>query len=161
MMINVKKAGTASPRYFQLISTTFLIMRDPLITKAPPVAHAGILAKMGAKKMEMKKQTPLAMAVKPVFPPSEIPCSMFKNNNVLYATTHSGTFDESSNGRSTEEGTNRDGESVNAVGNCAILKVGRLLVHDTSKASHGVKCTSGIHDIAINQSAKGVEVNPL
>jgi len=44
MMINVKKAGTASPRYFQLISTTFLIMSDPEITSAPPVAQGGIEA---------------------------------------------------------------------------------------------------------------------
>jgi hypothetical protein len=30
-------------------------------------------AKMGAKKMEMKKQMPVVMAVNPVLPPSAIP----------------------------------------------------------------------------------------
>ncbi len=37
------------------------------------MAHGGMEAKMGAKKMEMKKQTPVVMAVSPVFPPSLIP----------------------------------------------------------------------------------------
>jgi hypothetical protein len=38
-----------------------------------PVAQGGIEAKIGAKKMEMKKQRPVVMAVRPVLPPSEIP----------------------------------------------------------------------------------------
>lgn len=38
-----------------------------------PVAHGGMEAKMGAKNMEMKKQTPQVIAVKPVLPPSAIP----------------------------------------------------------------------------------------
>lgn len=38
-----------------------------------PVAHDGILAKMGAKKIEMKKQIPVTQAVIPVVPPSEMP----------------------------------------------------------------------------------------
>lgn len=38
-----------------------------------PVAQAGMEAKMGAKKMEMKKQIPVVIAVRPVAPPSEIP----------------------------------------------------------------------------------------
>lgn len=37
------------------------------------MAHGGIEAKMGAKKIEMKKQNPVTIAVKPVLPPSEIP----------------------------------------------------------------------------------------
>jgi len=89
MIIKVRKAGTASPRYFQLISTTFRIIRDPEMTSAPPVAQGGMEAKtaeicqnittgkgsnlLGAKKIEMKKQRPPVIAVKPVFPPSEIP----------------------------------------------------------------------------------------
>lgn len=38
-----------------------------------PVAQGGIDAKIGAKNMEMKKQTPQVMAVSPVLPPSAIP----------------------------------------------------------------------------------------
>lgn len=38
-----------------------------------PVAHGGIEAKMGAKKMEMMKQTPVVIAVRPVLPPSATP----------------------------------------------------------------------------------------
>jgi hypothetical protein len=45
----------------------------PTIIKVHPVAHGGIDAKMGAKNIEMKKQIPAVMAVRPVLPPSEIP----------------------------------------------------------------------------------------
>ena len=38
-----------------------------------PVAHGGMDAKIGAKNMEMKKQRPVVMAVRPVLPPSEMP----------------------------------------------------------------------------------------
>jgi hypothetical protein len=38
-----------------------------------PVAHGGIEAKIGAKKMQIKKQRPVVMAVRPVLPPSAIP----------------------------------------------------------------------------------------
>lgn len=37
------------------------------------VAHGGMDAKTGAKKMEMKNVIPVKMAVRPVLPPSEIP----------------------------------------------------------------------------------------
>lgn len=45
----------------------------PTITKVHPVAQGGIEANIGAKKMEMKKQIPVVIAVRPVLPPSEIP----------------------------------------------------------------------------------------
>lgn len=38
-----------------------------------PVAHGGIDAKIGAKKIEMKKHRPVTIAVRPVAPPSDIP----------------------------------------------------------------------------------------
>ena len=38
-----------------------------------PVAHGGMDANIGAKNMEMMKQIPQAMAVKPVLPPSAMP----------------------------------------------------------------------------------------
>ena len=46
-----------------------------LLTKmsVQPVAQGGIDAKMGEKKMEMRKQTPVVMAVRPVRPPSAMP----------------------------------------------------------------------------------------
>src|SRR5690242_13190081 len=46
---------------------------QPTRIKAPPVAHGGMEAKMGAKKSEMKKQIPVVMAVSPVRPPSWMP----------------------------------------------------------------------------------------
>jgi len=41
--------------------------------RAPPVAQGGMEAKIGAKKREMKKHTPVVIAVRPVRPPSWIP----------------------------------------------------------------------------------------
>jgi hypothetical protein len=69
----VMKAGKESPQYFQLISLAALHIMAPTMTNVHPVAHGGIDAKIGAKKMEIKKQIPVVMAVMPVFPPSEIP----------------------------------------------------------------------------------------
>lgn len=73
MTAKVMKAGRASPKYFQLISFAALHIMAPTITKVHPVAQGGMEAKIGAKKMEMKKQRPVVMAVMPVLPPSEIP----------------------------------------------------------------------------------------
>jgi hypothetical protein len=73
MTANVRKAGSASPQYFQLISLAAEAIIAPTIISVHPVAHGGIEANIGAKKMEMKKQIPVTMAVIPVFPPSEIP----------------------------------------------------------------------------------------
>src|SRR5438046_1323763 len=42
-------------------------------TKVHPVAHGGIDAKIGAKKIEIRKQMPVVTAVRPVRPPSAIP----------------------------------------------------------------------------------------
>ena len=41
--------------------------------RVQPVAQGGIEAKMGAKNMEIRKQMPQVMAVRPVLPPSAIP----------------------------------------------------------------------------------------
>lgn len=38
-----------------------------------PVAQGGIEAKIGAKKIEIRKQQPVVIAVRPVLPPSVIP----------------------------------------------------------------------------------------
>jgi hypothetical protein len=46
---------------------------EPTMTRVQPVAQGGMDAKIGAKKMAMKKQMPEVMAVIPVLPPSEIP----------------------------------------------------------------------------------------
>ncbi|KAK5632393.1 hypothetical protein RRF57_008106 [Xylaria bambusicola] len=69
----VTKAGTASPRYRQLISVAAGIIIEPMRINTLPVAHGGIDAKMGAKNTEMKKQMPVVIAVKPVRPPSAMP----------------------------------------------------------------------------------------
>jgi len=46
---------------------------DPTMMSVQPVAQGGMDAKMGAKKIEMKKQRPVTIAVIPVLPPSEMP----------------------------------------------------------------------------------------
>lgn len=56
---------------FQANVTHFLIINEPTITRALPVAQGGIEANMGAKKTEMKNITPVTIAVIPVFPPSK------------------------------------------------------------------------------------------
>lgn len=73
MIAIVRKAGRASPKYFQLMSLAAVAIMAPTMINVQPVAHGGMDAKIGAKKIEMKKQRPVTMAVIPVFPPSEIP----------------------------------------------------------------------------------------
>lgn len=48
-------------------------MRHPTRTSVHPVAQGGIDAKIGAKKMDIRKQRPVIMAVRPVRPPSVMP----------------------------------------------------------------------------------------
>jgi hypothetical protein len=48
-------------------------MRHPTIMSVQPVAQGGMEANIGAKKIEIKKQTPVVIAVRPVRPPSVIP----------------------------------------------------------------------------------------
>jgi len=47
--------------------------------KVHPVAQGGIEAKIGAKKMDIKKQSPVTTAVSPVRPPSAIPAPLSTN----------------------------------------------------------------------------------
>ncbi len=56
------------------------IMREPTITKAPPVAHEGIEANIGEKKTDTKNASPVNMAVRPVFPPSARGCKITISN---------------------------------------------------------------------------------
>jgi hypothetical protein len=44
--------------------------------RAHPVAHGGIDAKMGAKKIDPMKHKPVTIAVRPVRPPSAIPAPL-------------------------------------------------------------------------------------
>ena len=66
MPIDLLNRGTVKDQK----ATHFLIINDPTMTSAPPVAHDGMEAKMGAKKTETRNIKPVTMAVIPVFPPS-------------------------------------------------------------------------------------------
>ncbi len=46
---------------------------EPTRIKVQPVAQGGIDAKIGAKKIDIRKQTPVVIAVSPVLPPSVMP----------------------------------------------------------------------------------------
>lgn len=56
-----------------MIFDAFSIMKAPTMIKTEPVAQDGMLDRIGAKKMEMKNQNAVAIAVRPVRPPSPIP----------------------------------------------------------------------------------------
>jgi hypothetical protein len=56
-----------------LISLAVFVIMAPTMMSVQPKAQGGIEAKISAKKMEMKKQRPVVMAVRPVLPPLEIP----------------------------------------------------------------------------------------
>src|SRR3978361_2136483 len=73
MIARVRNAGTESPAYLQLISVQALAIIAPTSIRVQPVAHGGMDANIGAKKIEMKKQRPVTQAVIPVAPPSDIP----------------------------------------------------------------------------------------
>jgi hypothetical protein len=98
MNTRVTNAGIASPTYLQLMSTIDRAIMHPTYANFPvsvlpyqldlrvelglgtkisvhPVAHGGIDANIGAKKIAIKKQTPVVTAVSPVFPPSAIPAA--------------------------------------------------------------------------------------
>ncbi len=47
--------------------------KDPTRMSVQPVAQGGMLAKIGAKKIDIRKHIPVVMEVRPVFPPSAIP----------------------------------------------------------------------------------------
>ena len=57
----------------QLTVVTWRIIKQPTRMSVQPVAQGGMDAKIGAKKMEMRKQTPVVMEVNPVRPPSVMP----------------------------------------------------------------------------------------
>ena len=56
-----------------MILTAFRIIKLPTRIKTEPVDHDGKLLRIGEKKMAMKNQKDVAIAVIPVLPPSEIP----------------------------------------------------------------------------------------
>lgn len=58
------------------MSAAALHISAPTSTRVHPVAQGGIDAKMGAKKIAMKKQRPVTQEVRPVVPPSEIPAPL-------------------------------------------------------------------------------------
>lgn len=64
--------------------TAFLIIKLPTTINTDPVDHDGKLLRIGEKKMAMKNQKEVAMAVNPVFPPSEIPEADSVQNNYTF-----------------------------------------------------------------------------
>jgi hypothetical protein len=73
MLTIVTNAGNASPIYSQFTDVIWRIIIQPTRNKVHPVAHGGMDAKIGTKKMEIRKQRPVVIAERPVRPPSVIP----------------------------------------------------------------------------------------
>jgi hypothetical protein len=57
------------------------------MTRAPPVAHDGMEAKIGAKKRETRNIRPVTTAVIPVFPPSAATLSASRRS-AIFSDTH-------------------------------------------------------------------------
>lgn len=60
-------------------NSPLLAIIEPTMIKVQPVAQDGMLAKMGAKKSEMKKRNDVMSAERPVLPPSAIPAALSMN----------------------------------------------------------------------------------
>lgn len=73
MTARVTNAGIASDQNFQLIPMIAEAIIAPTMMSVGPVAQGGMEAKMGAKKMLMKKKNPVEMDVRPVLPPAVMP----------------------------------------------------------------------------------------
>ena len=73
MTVTVKKAVAAWVMLYHLISAKLRLINAPTTTNAPPVAHGGIDAMIGAKKILKKKYVPMMTAVNPVRAPASTP----------------------------------------------------------------------------------------
>mmetsp|Transcript_3761 Transcript_3761/g.7476 ORF Transcript_3761/g.7476 Transcript_3761/m.7476 type:complete len:211 (-) Transcript_3761:974-1606(-) len=76
IMITVRNAVEACAGSCHLTSLRDLAMRQPTITKAPPVAQGGMEAIIGAKKILSKKKIPQNTAVMPVREPVSTPAAL-------------------------------------------------------------------------------------
>jgi len=69
------------PTYRHSVSECYLSyiieLRDILTNiRVHPVAHGGMDAKIGAKKIEIRKHSPVVIEVNPVLPPSAMPAPL-------------------------------------------------------------------------------------
>merc|ERR1712087_451329 len=76
MMMMVTNAGKAFRISLQSTLLTESIMSAPTTTSAPPVAHGGMLAKIGLKNNDRKNNSPTTTAVRPILPPALIPAPL-------------------------------------------------------------------------------------
>ena len=72
----VKKAGIASVKSSKFIFFIGDNINKPTINNAGAVAAAGIIIKIGEKNNAKKNITAVAIAVKPVLPPSATPAAL-------------------------------------------------------------------------------------
>ena len=73
MTVTVKNAVAAWVMLYHLISAKLRLINAPTTINAPPVAHGGIDAMIGAQKILKKKYIPMMTAVKPVRAPASTP----------------------------------------------------------------------------------------
>ena len=114
------------------------------MTSAPPVAHDGMEAKMGAKNTETKNASPVNIAVIPVLPPSVTSSSQPTHHTIrkeggVLTTDTSGALDVRRNGACPHERTHADGEGVHTVCDSGVLKVECHGIAQTCELGHGVE----------------------
>lgn len=123
------------------------IIIEPTMTRAPPVAHEGIEAKMGAKNTETKNASPVIIAVIPVLPPSDhimkSTARTPREREKVFTTDTSSALNVSSNGAGPHERTHADGEGVHAICEGGVLKVEGYGVAQASEFGHGVEGPGG------------------
>ena len=129
------------------------------MTSAPPVAHPGIEAKIGAKKTDTKKASPVTMAVIPVLPPSVVKwwSGLYNlHGSGKHTRNTSSTFNIGSDGAGSHQSTNADTERIDTVGHSRVFKVQGDLVAQASETRHRVESTGCIQDINIEECHQGV-----
>ena len=78
MPVKIRKAGIPSVQSSHWISETERIIIAPTTTRAPEVTggYPATAVMTGLKNIASRKQMPITMAVRPVFPPASAPAAL-------------------------------------------------------------------------------------
>lgn len=158
MQARTIKAGRASPIKSQLIFVAFSIIMAPTITRTDPVAQDGMLLRIGAKKILIKNQKLVAMAVNPVFPPSAIPLAdsiKGKANSMSNEPPNRQclelTDERRARRRSEEQSRHGDTSGIDQERDRAAFKVTVPSVEQAGLLGHGHEGTGGIEQVDVQE----------
>jgi hypothetical protein len=151
-------AGKASPMKSQLTLVAFSIIIAPTTIRTEPVAQEGMLLRIGAKKILMKNQKLVAIAVRPVFPPSPIPLADSLRHQELKSVSCSRcvpvdrlTNEGSARRRSEEQAGHGNTCGIHQEGNRTTLKVPISRVKETGLLRHGNQSTGGVQKVDVKE----------